>query len=177
MQLKIILLSCTVLLLAYTHALAQATKINNDPDGDFKLAKELYQKQEFSLAYPLFNELSAKYNVRESNMPVSAALEAKYYAIACHLQLNDETAVTNAKTFIEAEHNAPRTQMMSYQLAEYYYRKKDFTNAITYYEKAGIDNLSNSEIAAKTVSQECEALQTTLDTPFFESVNKPGFGF
>ncbi len=42
----------------------------------------------------------------------------------------------------------PAQQMMSYQLAEYFYRKKDFDNAIAYYEKAGIDNLSNSEIAA-----------------------------
>ena len=148
MQLKRLLFSFVVLLFAHSYSIAQATKINNDPDANFKLAKELYQKQEFNLAYPLFNELSAKYNARESNIPVSYALEAMYYAIACHLRLNDETAVTNAKTFIEAEHNAPRTQMMSYQLAEYYYRKKDFTNAITYYEKAGIDNLSNSEIAA-----------------------------
>ena len=51
-----------------------------------------------------------------SNYPTSAQLEAKYYAIACGLQLNDETAAPLAKTFIETEHNAPRVQMMSFQL-------------------------------------------------------------
>ena len=141
-------LVCFLLLFALQDCLiAQATKINNDPDSDFKLAKELYQQQQFSLAYPLFKQLSVKDGYNESNFPVSSALEAKYYSIACNLQLNDETAVGEAKTFILSEHNAPRTQMMSYQLAEYYYRKKDFTNAIDYYEKAGLDNLSNSEIA------------------------------
>ncbi len=149
MKLRILLFSPAVLLFAYSYSFAQATKIYNDPDADFKQAKEYYQRGEFSLAYPLFTELSKNYNAAtESNIPVSSALEAKYYSIACHLQLNDETAVGEAKTFIEAEHNAPRTQLMSYQLAEYYYRKKDFENAIAYYEKSGIDNLSNSEIAA-----------------------------
>ncbi len=148
MKLKKILFSIPVLLLAQCCLFAQATKINTDSDGDFKLAKELYQKQEFNLAYPLFKQLSTGNGYSESAFPVSVALEAKYYSIACHLQLNDETAVAEAKTFILSEHNAPRTQMMSYQLAEYYYRKKDFINAIDYYEKAGIDNLSNSEIAA-----------------------------
>ena len=33
---------------------AQFTKANNDPDADFKQAKELYQNNQFSLAYPLF---------------------------------------------------------------------------------------------------------------------------
>ena len=147
MRLKKLLFCCAVVLATQQHLSAQATKINNDPDAEFKQAKELYAQKQFNLAYPLFNELSTKYNYNESSFPVSAALEAKYYAIACHLQLNDVTAVNDAKTFIEAEHNTPRTQMMSYQLAEYFYRKKDFENAIAYYEKAGIDNLSNSEIA------------------------------
>ncbi len=126
---------------------AQATKENNDPDADFKLAKELYGKQQFSLAYPLFKLLYNEEDFRRSNFPVSAGLEAKYYAVVCGLKLNDETAEPIAKTFISVEHNAPRVQMMSYHLAEYYYRKKDFTSAIAYYEKAGIDNLSNEEIA------------------------------
>ena len=127
---------------------AQSTKINNDPDASFKLAKELYQKGEFSLAYPLFKQLSEREDDNHSNFPISSALEANYYSIACNLRLNDATAERDAKTFITSEHNTPRTQMMSYQLAEYYYRRKDFTNAIDYYEKAGLDNLSNSDIAA-----------------------------
>ena len=147
MKLKQLLFSCALFFVIPFHSFAQATKINNDPDQDFKLAKELYQKQQFNLAYPLFTQLSLRDKYNETTFPISEALEAKYYSIACHLQLNDETAVSEAKAFISSEHNAPRTQMMSYQLAEYYYRKKDFTNAIANYEKAGIDNLSNEEIA------------------------------
>ena len=141
-----IFLSC-LLSVSIVQVNAQATKENNDPDAEFKLAKELYMKEQFSLAYPLFKELHNQGNFKGSNYPTSEQLEAKYYALACGLQLNDETAAPLAKTFIETEHNAPRVQMMSFQLAEYYYRKKDFTNAITYYEKAGLDNVNNNQIA------------------------------
>ena len=67
------------------------------------------------LAYPLFEKLYFD-NARQSNIPISVQTEAKYYAIVCRLQLNDITAVNDAIDFITLEHNAPRIEMMCYQL-------------------------------------------------------------
>ena len=145
-NLKHLLFSLATLLFFHA-AMAQATKVNDDPDADFKLAKELYQKQDFSLAYPLFKMLYYNDKRSESNYPVSIKLEAKYYSIVCGLQLNDSTAGADARQFIDLEHNTPRIEMLSYQLAEYYYRQKNFVEAASYYEKAHYDNLSNAEIA------------------------------
>jgi len=143
-QLKIVLaLFCSMLLFS---SQAQYTMVNNDPDADFKLAKELYQKEQYTLAFPVFKSLYSN-GISNSNMPVTVLLECKYYYITCGLKLNDVTAVPMAVEFISLEHHAPRIQMMSFHLGEYYYRKKDFGDAIAYYSKAGIDNLSNSEIA------------------------------
>ena len=125
---------------------AQATKENNDPDAEFKLAKELYQKDMFSLAYPIFKKLYSNDKANLSGIPASIQVESKYYSIVCGLRLNDETAVTNAREFILIEQYTPYVQMLSYQLGEYFYRKQDFTNAIDYYENSGFDNLSNREI-------------------------------
>ncbi len=125
---------------------AQFSKANSDPDADFKLAKELFQEDKFSLAYPLFKALYAEGNAN-SAIPVTIQVEAKYYSIVCGLQMNDVTAVNHAIEFIELEHHEPRIQMMCFHLGEYYYRKQDFNDAITYYEKAPADNLSNKEIA------------------------------
>ena len=36
----------------------QPTAFINDPDARFKEAKDYFQKKEYSLAYPLFRELS-----------------------------------------------------------------------------------------------------------------------
>ena len=133
-------------LLGVSEAGAQATKANNDPDANFKLAKELYQKQQFSLAYPLFKALYYE-KPNASAIPVSMQVESRYYSLVCGLQLNDAIAEKQAIDFINLEHYAPRIQMLSYHLGEYYYRKQDYTNAIAYYEKAGFANLSNREIA------------------------------
>jgi TolA-binding protein len=135
-----------LVLVAHLQPFAQATQSNIDPDADFKLAKELYQKDQYSLAFPLFKDISqavAPY----SKLPISTQLEAKYYTIVCGLKLNESSAETAAIEFIDLEHNTPRIQMLSYQLGEYYYRKQNFTEAMAFYEKAGIDNLSNREIA------------------------------
>lgn len=125
---------------------AQFSKANDDPDADFKQAKELYQHNQFSLAYPLFKILYAE-DQKNSSIPVSIQAEARYYSIVCGLELKDETAETKALEFIDLEHNEPRAQMMSYHLAEYYYSKKDFDKATRYYEKTSTDNLSNEEIS------------------------------
>lgn len=125
---------------------AQFTKWNDDPDETFKLAKDLYQKEDFSLAYPLFKTLYSSQD-NKGNIPISIWEESKYYAIISGLQLNDETAESEAAAFIELEHNTPRIEMMSWFLAEYYYRKNNFTDALKYYEKAGLSNLDNKQIA------------------------------
>jgi tetratricopeptide (TPR) repeat protein len=127
-------------------ARSQGSKFHNDPDEDFKLAKELYQKDQFSLAYPLFKSLSSD-DLRKSNIPTSVQLEAKYYSLVCALQLNDPTAEAAAIEFIDLEHNTPRVQIMSYQLAEYFYRKQDYSRSLEYYEKTNLGNLSNRQIA------------------------------
>lgn len=138
--------AAALVLAIQSHPFAQATLANMDPDADFKLAKELYQKEQFSLAYPLFKNI-ADGNYPNSKLPVSTQLEAKYYTIVAGLKMGESTAEAAARTFIDEEHNEPRIQMLSYQLGEYYYRKQKFEDALTYYEKAGIDNLSNREIA------------------------------
>lgn len=125
---------------------AQYTKAYDDPDAAFKTAKEFYQKNQYSLAYPVFKDL---YNAgfSKSNFPVSIQSEAKYYYITCGLRLNDATAEPLAINFIDLEHHSPRIEMLSYELGEYYFRQQNYGDAINYYSKAGIENLTNDEIA------------------------------
>ena len=125
---------------------AQASKANNDPDADFKFAKELYQKEQYSLAYPLFQKVLYE-NQAHSNLPLTAKLEARYYTIVSGLKLNETASLAAANDFIKTEYNTPRNQMLSFHLGEYHYRKQEFTEAVAYYEKSETANLSNREIA------------------------------
>lgn len=75
---------------------AQYTKTYDDPDAVFKSAKELFQKEQYSLAYPVFKNLYANESAN-TNLPVTIQSESKYYYIICGLKLNDATAEPLAK--------------------------------------------------------------------------------
>jgi tetratricopeptide (TPR) repeat protein len=125
---------------------AQLTKIHTDPDAAFKRAKDLYQKEQFSLAYPVFKQVYSD-EAGQGQTTDFVKLESRYYYIICGLQLNDSTAVPLATRFIEQENTPARIQMLHFHLGEYYYRRQDFSHAQEQYAATSIANLSNREIA------------------------------
>lgn len=126
---------------------AQQTRFINDPQASFNQAKEFFQKEQYSLAYPILKDLQQRLRETDRSNDALNYQDIRYYTTVCALKQNEERAVYNAQDFIELEDNAARVQMMSYHLAEYFYRKQDFSKAIDAYEKVNISNLSNDEIA------------------------------
>jgi TolA-binding protein len=133
--------------LLYVPAISQQTYFITDPESTFKQAKEYYQKDNFSLAYPLLKELQSGLREKDFTGKALDYTEINYYTIACGLKQNDSTAVREAREFVSSADNESRSEMMSFQLAEYYFRKNDIATALPLYEKTSIDNLSNREIA------------------------------
>jgi TolA-binding protein len=137
-----------IAIIAYTlPGFAQQTAFYKDPQSTFQEAKEYYQKEQYSLAYPLFKDLQE--HLRETdkaNLPVSSQ-EVEYYFIVCALKQNETRSVDKALTYIDAEKNTARVQMMNYHLGEYFYRNQNFSEAANKYEQTNIVNLSNREIA------------------------------
>ncbi len=139
-----VLLSC--ILLGFS-SFAQQTAYYSDPQAEFRQGKEFFEHEYYSLAFPIFRDLN--FSLREtdkSNNSVEYA-DVRYYYLICALEQNDKTAVTAAEDYIELENNAPRVGMLSFHLAEYYFRQQDYNAAVKLYDHAEIDNLSNGEIA------------------------------
>jgi len=134
-------------ILLSSSSFAQQTKYLDDPQASYKQAKDFFQNEYYSLAYPIFSEL--KYSLRETDRTNNAVeyQDVRYYYLVCALEQNDKAAVEAAKEFVDVENNAPRVGMMSFHLAEYYFRQQDYAAAVQLYEHADIDNLSNKEIA------------------------------
>jgi TolA-binding protein len=126
---------------------AQQTKIYIDPQANFKLAKEYYQKDMFNLAYPLFKELQQSLRETDRVNETVMAQEVDYYTTVCALKQNEGRAEDIAKEYIELTRNNGRAQMLSFHLAEFYYREQKFADAVQLYETSNIANLSNREIA------------------------------
>jgi tetratricopeptide (TPR) repeat protein len=126
---------------------AQQTLIFKDPQEKFKEAKEYYQKEQYSIAYPLFKELQQA--SKETNYINDALVtqEINYYTTVLALKQNEGRAEETAIDFIALEKNNARVQQMNFHLGEFYYRKQNFPDAAKYYEDAGIANLSNREIS------------------------------
>ncbi|HEY4154479.1 MAG TPA: tetratricopeptide repeat protein [Puia sp.] len=141
------------LLVFFFSANAQQTLYLNDPQAAYKQAQEYYQKQNYSLAYPIFKELEQD---QQNKLQVRESFEYQnvhFYTLVCSLNQDDSASVAPAKQFIERENNAARAQMLSYHLAEYEFRRGNYETALHLYETAGIDNLSNAEIANEKFHQ------------------------
>ena len=126
---------------------AQQTRIYADPQEKFKEAREYFQKEQYSLAYPLFKELQQSLHETTRVNDALMTQEINYYTTVCALKQNESRAEDIAKQYIELEKNNARVQQMNFHLAEYYYRQQNFANAAELYEATNIANLSNREIA------------------------------
>ena len=131
---------------------AQFTQIHLDPDIEFKDAKVLYQKEQFSLAYPVFKKIYSN-GIGKSNTPVNIALESKFYYIICGLVVNDSATVPLAIEFIKQENANALIQILSFHLGEYFYRKQEYEKAQSYFQNTALANLSNTEIASMKFHQ------------------------
>ena len=139
---------CAVALLLFSlSSFCQPNYNITDPEKSFKEAKDYFIKGQYSLAYPLLQPLKDKYPENTESSHEYLNQDIDYYYIVCGLKLNQSVAEDAAQRFIEAANNEPRQQIMSYNLARYYFIKNDFARAVVYYERAGYDNLSNEEIA------------------------------
>jgi predicted Zn-dependent protease len=132
---------------------SQQTRFYTDPEEKFKEAKEYFQKEQYSLAAPLFREL--KQDVRETDKANTTVTvqEITYYATVCALKQNEGRAEEEAQEYIDLEKNNARVQMMNYHLAEYYFRNQQYADAASKYEAADMSNLSNREIADQKFHQ------------------------
>ncbi len=117
------------------------------PDQRYELAKEYFQKGQFNLAYPLLKELQQTITETDRVNDAVKVQELEYYATVAALKQNEEPAEYNAKQYIAVTKNNARVQMMNFHLAEFYFRKQQFSEAVTLYEATNIANLNNREIA------------------------------
>ena len=122
-QLKLII-PVILVLSGWMQLNAQSTAIYNDPDAEFKRAKDWFQQEKFSLAYPVFKHLYSN-TTEYSNIPDQLYSESHYYYIICGLKLQDSTTELLAERFINLDTHRPLVQRMRlYQSPEYLYANK-----------------------------------------------------
>lgn len=132
---------------------AQQTSFFTDPQRGFKQAKEYFQKEQYSLAYPIFKELSHQLREPDRTGQSLNYQEIRYYTLVCGLRQNEKNALNDAIEFVDLDDNSSRVELMSFHLGEYYFRHKEYYQAANYYEKATVEHLSNEQVAAMKFHQ------------------------
>ena len=146
-KMKRTILFFIVLVSLVSEGFSQETRIYTDPQQKFWEAKEFFQQEQYSLAYPLFKELQQDLRSTDYSNQRLVTEEINFYTTVCGLKQNEATAADQAKYFIALERNNALNQKMAFHLGEYYFRHNDLRNANIYYELSDISQLSNIEIA------------------------------
>jgi tetratricopeptide (TPR) repeat protein len=126
---------------------AQQTMIYADQDKDFREGREYFQEGKYSVAMVQFKKIMDQIGYFQETNRQLVFQDATYYYDMCALELQLPNSETLAEDYISHVRNGPRVELASYYLARHYFQENRFAEAIPYYEKAGIDNLSNAQIA------------------------------
>jgi tetratricopeptide (TPR) repeat protein len=124
---------------------AQQTLMYTNPDASFERAKAFFQKNEISLAYPIFLQLQAQLKSADNTNNSALYDEVRFYVLVCGLKQQEELAVREAKAFVSVEHQLPLKQKLSYHLGEYYFQKEQYKDAVMMYDHCTEANLSPEE--------------------------------
>lgn len=137
------IVGCFTTLLSFS----QQTFFIHSAQNKFNEAKEYFQKEQYSLAYPILKELRQSLTESDKINRAIVAQEIEYYAIVSALKQNETAAELDAEVYADVTKNNARAQMMRFHLAEYFFRQQRFSDAVPLYEGANIANLNNREVA------------------------------
>ena len=107
-------------------AFAQPTHTITGDEKEYKTAKEFIAKEQYAFAYPLVKELKLKYTANKKTDHAYINDDIDYYNALCELKLLQDIGREDAILFINSVNNQPRSQIMSFHLAHYYFLKNDF---------------------------------------------------
>lgn len=111
------------------------------------LAEEQLRQQHYALAMQSIDNY--QYWPAEK-IPVAHATEAeraRYNAAIAGLKVNAHNCLENARNAYLESNNVAYQQRLMFAMAQYYFTHNHLADAIKCYEKTGLDNLTNNEIA------------------------------
>ncbi len=121
---------------------AQRISSNQQVENKFKLAVELFEDKKYGAARLAFDEILEN---RET-LPDFKSSEAEYYRAMCALKLDNGNAEVLLEDYLRDNPQHTKTQKMYFHLANHQFNQKSYSNALKYYKKADLSDLSNHEI-------------------------------
>jgi len=122
---------------------AQLTNIYTHEDADFKTAIELFQKEKFGAAQKLFEKVIETHTDLHSLIRI----DAEYYNAICASELFNKDGELFLKQFVAEYPESPKVKTAYFYLGTYNYRKKKYRDALNWFEKVDIYDLTLDDLA------------------------------
>jgi tetratricopeptide (TPR) repeat protein len=134
-------LSITVFL--SVSVLAQKTIVYTHQDAEFEKAIELFQKEKYGAAQKSFLETIKSHTDLQSLIRI----DAEYYNAICAIELFNKDGELYLKEFIAEHPESPKMKTACFYLGKYNYRKKKYKEALDWFEKVDVYDLTTDELA------------------------------
>jgi TolA-binding protein len=122
---------------------AQKTTIYIEPDREFKVGAELFDKKKFGAAMKSFqNTIESHKNKKDL-----IRIDAEYYAAACAIELFNKDGEWRMHRFIEQHPESNKIKWAYFYLGKSNFRKKKYAETIEYLEQVDIYDLSKEDLA------------------------------
>ncbi len=122
---------------------AQKSVIYLHSDADFKTGIELFQKEKFGAAQKSFSKII------ESNRSSNSLLriDAEYYSAICAIELFNRDGELLLKNFVKDHPESSKVKSVYYFLGGYNFRKGKYKDALDWYDKVDIYDLTAEELS------------------------------
>lgn len=144
---KYIIFYSWILLLMPCMLVAQQTHTMDDPLELVHRATYFFQDKQYAQAYPLLKQLVHQAKSADRIDQSTEQVRLNYMYLVCRLFMEDRSAEDEAASFILTEDKQAEVQMLRYHLGNYYFNKGIYFKAIDLFDAAGIEHLTNEEVA------------------------------
>ncbi len=134
-----------LILVFYTCAVsgfAQQSQIYKDADANFKTGIELFQKEKYNAAQKCF----VKVIETHPDLQSLVRIDAEYYKAICAAELFNKDGEFYLKQFIKEHPESPKVKSASLYLGFSNYRKKKWREAIDWFEKVDVYDLTTEQL-------------------------------
>ncbi|MCE3279446.1 MAG: hypothetical protein K0S44_1637 [Bacteroidetes bacterium] len=129
--------------LSLVNAIAQQTVIYTHEDAEYRTAIELYQKEKFGAAQKSFTNVIASHPDPNSLVRI----DAEYYNAICAIELFNKDGELYLKQFVKDHPESPKVKAAYFYLGKHNYRKKKWRDAIEWFQKVDIYDLTTEELS------------------------------
>jgi tetratricopeptide (TPR) repeat protein len=135
---------------------AQKTTVYIEPDREFKIGAELFDKKKFGAAMKSFQNIIESHKNKKDLIRV----DAEYYAAASSIELFNKDGEWRMHRFIEQHPESNKIKWAYFYLGKSSFRKKKYKETIEYLEKVDIYDLSKEDLAELYFKRGYSYLQT-----------------